>query len=97
MYSPLGVLRNEPEYLLLDDVGDVAQATAVLSFIGEGAHRLSEIAARLGRPATDLSRPIRRLTDLGLIVKESPFGEGENSKRSFYRIADQFLDFWFAI
>ena len=95
VYSPLGVLRNEPEHLLLDDVGDVAQASTVLSFIGEGVHRVSELAGRLGRPVTDLARPIKRLVDLGLIVKDSPFGEGEKSKRSFYRIADRFLDFWF--
>ena len=95
VYSPLGVLRNEPEHLLLDEVGDVAQASTVLSFIGEGVHRVSELAGRLGRPVTDLSRPIKRLVDLGLIVKDSPFGEGDKSKRSFYRIADRFLDFWY--
>ena len=55
--SPLGVLRNEPQFLLLDDVGDVVQASAVMSFIGGGAHRAGEIAARMQRPVTDMSRP----------------------------------------
>ena len=93
--SPLGVLRNEPRFLLLDDIGDVAQASAVLSFIGDGAHRASEIAARMSRPLTDMSRPFQRLTELGIVAKDVPFGADSNCKKSFYRIHDQFLDFWY--
>ena len=94
--SPLGVLRNEPQFLLLDDVGDVAQASAVMSFIGGGAHRAGEIAARMQRPVTDMSRPFQRLTELGLVTKDVPFDAEPNSKKSFYRISDPFLDFWYA-
>ena len=93
--SPLGVLRNEPQFLLLDDVGDIAQASTVLSFIGGGAHRASEIAARMARPITDMSRPLQRLTELGLITKDRPFDEEGTGKRSFYRVSDPFLDFWY--
>ena len=93
--SPLGVLRNEPQYLLQDDVGDVAQASTVLSFIGTGAHRVSEIAGRMNRPATDLARPLQRLLELGLICRETPFGAEERGKKAYYRIADPFLDFWY--
>ena len=94
--SPLGILRNEPQFLLLDDVGDVAQASAVMSFIGVGAHRAGEIAARMQRPITDMSRPFQRLTELGLVTKDVPFGADANCKKSFYRISDPFLDFWYA-
>ncbi len=93
--SPLGVLRNEPQFLLMDDVGDVVQAAAVLSFIGGGAHEASEIASRMSRPLTDMSRPFRRLTELGVIVKDVPFGAEQNNKRSYYRVCDPFLDFWY--
>ena len=93
--DPFGLLRNEPNHLLLDDVGDAAQASAVLAFIGEGAHRATEIAARMQRPVTDMTRPLQRLTELGLIAKDIPFGADERSKKSFYRISDQFLDFWY--
>ena len=93
--SPIGVLRNEPQFLLLDDLGDTAQASAVLSFVGNGANRASEIAARMGRPATDLSRPLQRLDELGLVTKETPFGADSHGKKSLYRIADSFLDFWY--
>lgn len=94
--SPLGVLTEEPSRLLLDDMRDTTQAASILSLIGQGCHRISEIAARLGKPATALSRPLQRLQDMDLITREQPFGEEpRGSKRTLYKIADPFLRFWF--
>lgn len=94
--SPLGVLHDEPARLLLDDLRELTQATSILALIGSGCHRLSEIAGRLGRPATSLTRPLARLIDLGLVRRDVPFGATErNTKRTAYRIADPFLRFWF--
>jgi uncharacterized protein len=94
--NPLGVLHEEPAGLLLDDMRDTAQATSILSLIGRGCHRLSEIAGRLEKPATSLTRPLRRLVDLELVRRDIPFDTPERTgKRSLYRIADPFLRFWF--
>ena len=94
--SPLGVLHDEPARLLLDDLRDTAQAASILSLIGQGCHRVSEIAGRLAKPSTSLSRPLGRLLDLGLVRRDLPFGASvRDSKRSLYRISDPFLRFWF--
>lgn len=94
--SPMGVLHEEPSRLLLDDLRDTTQASSILSLIGQGCHRISEIAARLGKPATALSRPIQRLQEMELIHREQPFGEAERGgKRTLYKISDPFLRFWF--
>jgi AAA+ ATPase superfamily predicted ATPase len=94
--SPLGVLFEEPSRLLLDDMRDTTQAASILSLIGQGCHRISEIAARLGKPMTALSRPIQRLQDMDLITREVPFAEApRGSKRTLYKISDPFLRFWF--
>lgn len=94
--SPLGVLFEEPSRLLLDDMRDTTQAASILSLIGQGCHRISEIAARLGKPMTALSRPLQRLQDMDLITRELPFTETpRNSKRTLYKISDPFLRFWF--
>jgi len=94
--DPLGVLHDEPRALLRDDLRDPAQAVSVLALIGRGCHRLSEIAARLEKPATSLGRPLQRLLDLGLVRRELPFGATlHDSKRTAYVIADPFLRFWF--
>ncbi len=94
--SPMGVLHEEPSRLLLDDLRDTTQAASILSLIGQGCHRISEIAARLGKPATALSRPLQRLQEMDLIHREQPFGEASRGgKRTLYKISDPFLRFWF--
>ena len=94
--SPLGVLHDEPKSLLLDDMRDVTQASSLLTLIGSGCHRLSEIAGRLGKPATSLARPMAKLIDLGFVRRDVPFGaDAKSGKRSAYRIGDPFLRFWF--
>jgi AAA+ ATPase superfamily predicted ATPase len=94
--SPMGVLHEEPSRLLLDDLRDTTQASSILSLIGQGCHRISEIAARLGKPATALSRPLQRLQEMELIHREQPFGEASRGgKRTLYKISDPFLRFWF--
>ena len=67
-----------------------------MSYIGTGANRLSEIAARCNEPATNLSRPLKKLVDLGFLEKDVPFGIDEkNAKKSLYKIADPFMAFYY--
>lgn len=93
--SDMGALYEEPQRLFRDDMKDIVKTSTIMSVIGSGTNRLSEIASRLGEPATNLSRPMAKLTDLGYLEKEVPFGESaKSSKRSLYRIADPFLHFY---
>ena len=67
-----------------------------MSFVSVGANRLSEIAARCNEPATNLSRPLKKLIDLGFLERETPFGIDEkNNKKSLYKISDPFLAFYY--
>lgn len=92
-----GVLHEEPMRLFLDDMRESVQAFSLLSLIGTGSCRLTEIAARLGKPASQLSRPLDNLIRLGYVRREIPYGEKEkNSKKSLYKIADPFMRFYFA-
>lgn len=94
--NPLGTLYEEPIRLFMDDMRDVIQASTLLSVIGGGANRLSEIAARLEKPATHLSGPLEKLRQLDFIEREIPFGENpKNSKKSLYKVSDPFMDFYF--
>jgi hypothetical protein len=94
--DPLGVLHAEPQRLLLDELRETMQAHSILALIGQGCHRSSEIASRLGRPATSLTRPLALLVDIGLVRRELPFGEHpRRSKRARYKIADPFLRYWY--
>ena len=91
-----GVLYEEPERLFSDEMRTSVQAFSVLSLIGAGCHRMSEIAGRLGKPATQLSRLLGFLTDLDYIRREIPYGEPiRSAKKSLYKIDDPFLNFYF--
>jgi len=91
-----GVLHEEPARLFFDDMRESVQAFSILSIVGGGSNRLSEIAGKLNKPATQLSRPIDNLIQLGYLKREVPFGEVEkNSKKGIYRIADPFMNFYF--
>ena len=96
--DPLGPLQREPDRLLLEEIPSALEARPLLDAIGAGAHRVSEIAGRLGRPATSMARPLDRLLDLGLVRRELPFGESERGgKRALYKIADPFFRLWFRV
>lgn len=96
--DPLGPLHGEPDRLIAEELPPATEVRAILDAIGGGAHRLSEIGARIGRPATSLSRPLQRLQGMGLVRREVPFGEDERAtKRSLYRISDPFTALWFRV
>jgi len=93
-----GILHSEPMRLLLDDMRGANQPHSLLSLIANGANRLSEIAGRLGKPATNLTRPLANLIELGYIRRDHPFGESpRSSKKTLYRLEDPFLLFWYRI
>lgn len=91
-----GTFYEEPIKLFQDDVKDIVKTSTIMSYIGSGANRLSEIAARCNEPATNLSRPLKKLIDLGFLEKDVPFGIDEkNAKKSLYKIADPFMAFYY--
>jgi AAA+ ATPase superfamily predicted ATPase len=96
LFNSQGILYDEPLRLFLDEMRDTVHSFTILSLVAAGCHRLSEIAGRLGKPATYLSAPLDKLLMLGYLEREIPFGENyKNSKKSLYKIADPFLHFYF--
>ncbi len=96
--DPQGPLHREPDRLLLEELPPAVALRPLLDAIGGGAHRLSEMATRVGQPATSLARPLSRLCELGLVEREIPHGASEKSgKRALYRIRDPFFRFWFRV
>ena len=97
VFSPNGLFHDEPAFVLKDDLEGAAQAASVLSMIGQGTERPSEMASRLQVPQTALGRPLKRLIDLGLVYRDIPFGNDEKgNKRTLYKLSDPFLRFWYA-
>lgn len=96
VWNPRGILHEEPGRLLLDDLRSAVQPYSILSLIGTGCHRPSEIAARMGKPLSSLARPLAQLCELGYARRDVPFGEDHRkSRRALYRLNDPFLRFFF--
>ncbi len=90
-----GTLYEEPIKLFQDDVKDIVKTSTIMSYIGTGANRLSEIAARCNEPATNLSRPLKKLIDLGFWRKMFRSGLMKRMRKSLYKIADPFMAFYY--
>ena len=96
--DPAGALHDEPNRLLREETPPATALRPLLDVIGAGAHRASEIAGRLGKPASTLARPLATLTAMKLVRREIPFDSNPKSgKRSLYRIDDPFLRLWFRV
>ena len=96
--DPRGALHEEPPRLLLEETPPATALRPLLDVIGAGAHRVSEMAGRLGRPASSLSRPLATLVAMDFVRREIPFDSDPRSdKRSLYRLADPFLRLWFRV
>ena len=94
-FSPY--LDGEPSRILKDEGFGGATPLSLLEAVGRGAHRPSEIAARLNTQQTNLSRLFEQLIDASILKRELPFGESPRStKRSLYSIQDPTLRFWFS-
>ncbi len=94
--DPLGPLHHEPDRLLRDELRDTRQAASILALVASGCHRMSEIASRLGKPASSMTRPLAMLVEIGFVGKEHPFGAPKrSSKKTLYHVADPFLATWY--
>jgi len=89
-----GMLNDESQRLLKDDMRDTVQAITLLSNIGNGANRISEIGSRAGKEACSITEPLAKVRDLSFVEREVPFGKSlEKSKKGIYHIKDSLLSF----
>ncbi|MFC6723417.1 ATP-binding protein [Halobium palmae] len=94
--SPSAVLYNEPEFLLRTELRNPARYMSILEAVALEHTTPNEISGATGIDAGPLSKYLQTLRRLRLIDREVPVtASGEKSKRSRYRVADEFLRFWF--
>lgn len=92
--NPMSFLYEEPINLLKQEVREPAIYTAIVTAISKGCSRLSEISNKVGEATNVCSRYIKNLLSLGIVKKETPYGE-KNSKKAVYSVADNMFAFWY--
>lgn len=92
--NPTSSLFEEPENLLKQEVREPALYNAIITAIATGASRMVEISAKVGEDTSVCATYLKNLIVLGVIQKETPYGEKE-SRKSIYAIADNMFRFWY--
>lgn len=92
--NPSSSLYEEPTNLLKQEVREPAIYTAIITAIATGASRMSEISNKVGEDTNVCSTYLKNLLSLGIIKKETPYGE-KASKKSIYSIEDNMFRFWY--
>ncbi len=92
--NPLSFVYEEPENLLKQEVRDSALYYSIITAVANGASRLSEVSDKVGIDSSTCANYIKNLVALGLIRRETPYGE-KISRRSLYRVEDNLFRFWF--
>ena len=79
--NPNSALFEEPENLLKQEVREPALYNAIITAIATGASRMSEISGKVGESTNICSAYVKNLISLGIIEKETPYGERRPGKR----------------
>jgi AAA+ ATPase superfamily predicted ATPase len=91
--SPGGLLLEDAESMLAEELTHAGGYSRVLAAIGRGRTRFAQIAAESDQR---VERPLEILMRAGLVAKRLPIGAPRGARPS-YEIADPYLAFWFSV
>ena len=85
---------EEPNNLLKQEVREPAIYNAVITAIATGCTKMNEISNKIDEDTSVCATYIKNLITLGIIKKESPYGE-KTSRKTIYSIEDNMFRFWY--
>nr|WP_296831272.1 ATP-binding protein [uncultured Marvinbryantia sp.] len=88
-------LYEEPLLLLRQEVQEPGIYSAIIEAIARGYTKANEISTKIGEDAAKCLKYIKTLCELGILYKETPFGEKESSRKTLYGISDFMFRFWY--
>ena len=97
-FKPQGLLFEEPNNLLKQELREPAVYNAIISAIATGSSKLNEIVTKIGADQFDsakCNKYLRTLINLHIVRKELPISDSPTSKRSIYRLNDGMFRFWY--
>ena len=88
------VMSSEPESLILQELLDPKKYSGIIEAIAAGSSRLSDISDRSGIAASETSKCLDDLIDLGYVEKVLPLNE-KSVRRSRYYLSDNLFRFFY--
>lgn len=92
--NPSSSIFEEPNNLLKQEVREPAIYNAVITAIATGCSKMNEISNKIDEDTSVCATYIKNLIALGIVKKESPYGE-KSSRRTIYSIEDNMFRFWY--
>ncbi len=91
-----GILRSYVENDLLKEIGKAEDAYRILSVLGNGKRRYTEIAEKLGysKPSY-IDRTLKTLLKIEVIKKVYPINKKGDNKKVFYEISNNLVRFYY--
>jgi len=89
-----GVLYEEPESLLKQELREPAVYNTLITSIAGGATRLNEISTKSGEENKKCSKYLRSLLDLHVVYKEFPYSV-KTERNGIYILRDNMFRFWY--
>ena len=88
-------LYEEALLLLRQEVQEPGVYSAIIEAIASGYTKANEISTKIGEDTAKCLKYIKILCELGILHKETPFGEKEASRKTIYVISDYMFRFWY--
>jgi AAA+ ATPase superfamily predicted ATPase len=89
-------LFREPEFLLREELRDIAPFQAALMAIASGSHTPRTIARTSGLPERNLHYTLEQLVTLGYVSRQYPLSGARSTRKQVrYVLDDALLRFWF--
>lgn len=97
IFNKTSFLHNEVEFTLKDELREPKNYLSILKAIAWGKRKFGEISNYTGMQKNVINKYLSTLANLQLADKEYPSTEDkpDKSRKSLYRIADNFFIFWF--
>ncbi len=92
--NPASFIFEEPNNLLKQEVREPAIYNAVITAIATGASKMNEISNKIDEDTSVCATYIKNLITLGIVKKESPYGE-KTTRKTIYSIEDNMFRFWY--
>ena len=89
-----GVMYEEPENLLKQELREPAVYNTLIASIAGGASRLNDISTKSGEEGKKCSKYLKSLMDLHILYKEFPYGV-KTERKSIYVLKDNMFRFWY--
>jgi AAA+ ATPase superfamily predicted ATPase len=95
-FSDGSVMSSEPESLILQELLDPKKYNGIIEAVAAGSTRLNEISGRSGVAASETSKCLDDLIDLGYVERVQPLNE-KSVRRSRYYISDNLFSFCYTM